>query len=154
MQTHIYAILHPFKKSLTKNRAYKRLLNEKSRWSSFILFVGLSGCMGIYEGGFECPPGKGVGCKSISEVNQMINAGLLPVKPMLVPSSECKDCGEDRTGPSLPSSSLEEARVWYVPSEWSPVSRLMGSSPSPSGLENSSSREGRSNSPLVIRGGR
>lgn len=38
----------------------------------------LSGCMGIYEGGFECPAGVGVGCKSISEVNDMVNQGELP----------------------------------------------------------------------------
>jgi len=89
MQNHIYAILHPLKKYLTENDSYKRLLKEKRcHWISLALFIGLSGCMGIYEGGFECPPGKGVGCKSISEVNQMINAGMLPVKSMLVPFSE------------------------------------------------------------------
>lgn len=38
----------------------------------------LTGCMGIYEGGFECPAGIGVGCKSISEVNDMVNGGLFP----------------------------------------------------------------------------
>ena len=38
----------------------------------------LSGCMGVYEGGFECPPGKGMGCKSISEVNQMVNQCSVP----------------------------------------------------------------------------
>lgn len=153
MQTHIYAILHSLKKSLAENGSYKSLLKEKSyRWLSLALFLGLSGCMGIYEGGFECPPGKGVGCKSISEVNQMINAGVLPVKSMLVPSPECNDCGEDRTRPSLPPSSLEEARVWYVPSKWSPVSRLSGPTHLHSGLKNPSSRKGRSNSPLVIRG--
>ena len=153
MQTYIYAILHSLKKYLTENGSYKRLLKEKScRWISLALFIGLSGCMGIYEGGFECPPGKGVGCKSISEVNQMINAGMLPVKSILVPSSECKDCVEDRTRPSLPLSSFEEARVWYVPSEWSPVSRLSGPTHLHSGLKNPSSRKGRSNSSLVIRG--
>lgn len=38
----------------------------------------LTGCMGIYEGGFECPAGAGVGCKSISEVNTMVDRGELP----------------------------------------------------------------------------
>lgn len=33
----------------------------------------LSGCMGVYEGGFECPPGKGLGCTSISEVNKAVD---------------------------------------------------------------------------------
>lgn len=40
------------------------------------LALSLSGCMGVYEGGFECPPGEGVGCKSISEVNHMVDQGL------------------------------------------------------------------------------
>ncbi len=40
------------------------------------LALSLSGCMGVYEGGFECPPGEGVGCKSISEVNYMVDQGL------------------------------------------------------------------------------
>lgn len=35
--------------------------------------LALNGCMGVYEGGFECPPGRGVGCKSISEVNEMVD---------------------------------------------------------------------------------
>src|SRR5438445_5750924 len=38
----------------------------------------LAGCMGVYEGGFECPAGTGVGCKSISDVNEMVNEGTLP----------------------------------------------------------------------------
>lgn len=42
----------------------------------FFLPLILSGCMGIYEGGFECPPGEGTKCKSISEVNELINRRL------------------------------------------------------------------------------
>jgi len=36
-----------------------------------VLSVITSSC-GIYRGGFECPPGKGVGCVSTSEVLDMI----------------------------------------------------------------------------------
>ncbi|OJW49662.1 MAG: hypothetical protein BGO67_03915 [Alphaproteobacteria bacterium 41-28] len=43
---------------------------------SALLPLCLTGCMGVYEGGFECPPGEGVKCKSISDVNQMVNQGL------------------------------------------------------------------------------
>lgn len=57
----------------------------------------LSGCMGIYEGGFECPAGTGVGCKSISEVNHMINQGTLPKAQV----------------EQLEPSKLE---IWYAPS--------------------------------------
>jgi hypothetical protein len=37
----------------------------------------LTSCMGIYENSFECPPGKGIGCSSISEVNVMVDQGKL-----------------------------------------------------------------------------
>ncbi|MCB1107463.1 MAG: hypothetical protein KDK76_05135 [Chlamydiia bacterium] len=35
------------------------------------LCLAVSGCS-IYKSGFECPPGKGVGCASTSEVLDMI----------------------------------------------------------------------------------
>lgn len=57
----------------------------------------LSSCMGVYEGGFECPPGKGVGCKSISEVNQMV------------------DQHSENELPGLEKPYLE-SRIWYNPS--------------------------------------
>lgn len=53
-----------------KNKIYKAF--------SIALSFSLSGCMGIYEGGFECPAGVGVGCKSISDVNTMVNQGDIP----------------------------------------------------------------------------
>lgn len=56
-----------------KNKIYKAL--------SITLSFSLSGCMGIYEGGFECPAGVGVGCKSISDVNTMVNQGDIPKAP-------------------------------------------------------------------------
>lgn len=57
----------------------------------------LSGCMGIYEGGFECPAGTGVGCKSISDVNTMVNQGEIPKAP-----------------PEQPMPAKLE--IWYAPS--------------------------------------
>lgn len=52
--------------------------------------------MGVYEGGFECPPGTGVGCKSISDVNQMVNDGELPQKPLPdLPQTHCEKCGSN-----------------------------------------------------------
>lgn len=35
------------------------------------LAVLMTGC-GIYRSGFECPPGRGIGCASTSEVLDMI----------------------------------------------------------------------------------
>src|SRR4051812_47631238 len=43
---------------------------------SIINLVILSGCS-TYSETFDCPPGSGVGCKSISEVDQMIDEGKL-----------------------------------------------------------------------------
>lgn len=56
----------------------------------------LSGCMGVYEGGFECPAGTGVGCKSISEVNDLVNAGEVPKKGASVVATQ-------------------EPEIWYSP---------------------------------------
>lgn len=62
----------------------------------------LSGCMGIYEGGFECPAGTGVGCKSISEVNTMVNQGELPKG----------DLSKIQVEPPTPIN----YEIWYAPS--------------------------------------
>jgi conjugal transfer pilus assembly protein TraV len=42
-----------------------------------LLVIGLQGCSGPKQT-FDCPYGKGVGCRSISEVNQAVNEGQLP----------------------------------------------------------------------------
>ncbi len=79
------------------------------------LALALSGCMGIYEGGFECPPGHGVGCKSISEVNQMVNQGDLPEKTVsdLSPSqTPCEQCGATRDQPIDPQHP-GKPEIWY-----------------------------------------
>ena len=75
----------------------------------------LQGCMGIYEGGFECPPGRGVGCKSISDVNQMVNQGELPENavPDLPPSQPpCEQCGANRDQP-IDLKHPERPEIWY-----------------------------------------
>jgi hypothetical protein len=37
----------------------------------------LSACT-PYTESFDCPPGRGVGCRSLSTVNQMVEEGILP----------------------------------------------------------------------------
>lgn len=82
------------------------------------LGLSLSGCMGVYEGGFECPPAKGVQCKSISEVNQMINQQKMmrtPTVEIEQPQLETLElngsvCGKDHAG----SCSLTP-EIWYAP---------------------------------------
>lgn len=74
--------------------------------------------MGVYEGGFECPPGKGVQCKSISEVNRMVNQQTMMKTPVLeieqpdLETLELNDvsCGNDRER----SCSLTP-EIWYAP---------------------------------------
>ena len=62
--------------------------------------------MGVYEGGFECPPGKGVGCKSISEVNHMIDLNKPDLTPQIwfnpnVDDTECSNCSPKQKSKEL-----------------------------------------------------
>jgi Type IV conjugative transfer system lipoprotein (TraV) len=43
-----------------------------------LILITLSGCS-TYSETFDCPPGSGVGCKSLSAVNQMMEEGRLPL---------------------------------------------------------------------------
>lgn len=78
------------------------------------LSLSLSGCMGVYEGGFECPPGEGVGCKSISEVNQMVDQGLGNKNPSLETDPQKTEDNEPvcKKGSGSCSASPE---IWYAP---------------------------------------
>lgn len=73
--------------------------------------LALSGCMGVYDGGFECPPGEGVGCKSISEVNHMVDEGTLPKKQDDLHATTCEQCGSN---PQF-QKDIEEFHIWYSP---------------------------------------
>ncbi len=104
--------------------------NTKRIALSLTLPLTLTGCMGIYEGGFECPPGEGAKCKSISEVNAMVNQGTLP-PPALVASVDsvntspdmsadtsccgdsCLSCGEQESHASCKTSESHE--IWWGP---------------------------------------
>lgn len=81
----------------------------------------LSGCMGVYEEGFECPPGEGVGCKSISDVNQMVNQGELPPTELNKQDSQTKSvnrgCSCGAAHPDAPFLPSEVPTIWY--STWS-----------------------------------
>ena len=79
----------------------------------------LSGCMGIYEGGFECPPGKGVGCKSISEVNTMVNQEEIPLSENGEQESDMEQTEEEENVEcscgSNSNSLTSDSRIWYSP---------------------------------------
>ena len=86
-------------------------LSKLSQYCTLSAALCLAGCMGVYEGGFECPPGIGVGCKSISEVNQMVEQGELP-KEQNEPQPSCQQCNST---PDFPQNHSEEPTIWYSP---------------------------------------
>ena len=85
---------------------------------SAILPFCLQGCMGVYEGGFECPPGEGVKCKSISEVNKMVDqcstfsaqCSASSVQNPKCEIPELRDQGSIGTAPTIQTS-----EIWYSP---------------------------------------
>lgn len=44
-----------------------------------ITLATISGCT-PYSESFDCPPGRGVGCKSLNVINQMVEEGKLPLE--------------------------------------------------------------------------
>ncbi len=91
---------------------------DKRNGTSYIfllcLSLSLTGCMGIYEGGFECPPGSGVGCKSISDVNTMINRNQLPGTKNQ--ETEENTVSYDPTAHNSHHLIPESTEIWYAPS--------------------------------------
>jgi uncharacterized membrane protein len=79
------------------------------------LSLSLSGCMGVYEGGFECPPGEGVGCKSISEVNQMVDQGLGNKNPSLETDPQKTEDNEAVCKKGSSGSCSATSEIWYAP---------------------------------------
>lgn len=61
-------------KSLQKSYRFEKALMILT--SNVLILISLSGC-GVYRQTFDCPPGKGVGCRSISEVNEMVDKDIL-----------------------------------------------------------------------------
>lgn len=84
------------------------------------LSLSLTGCMGIYEGGFECPPGEGTKCKSISEVNDLVNKGEIPKKASSLSSEEeCTPChsslDNNKDDQLQPVQPIEAPAIWWAP---------------------------------------
>ncbi len=79
---------------------------------SLLLLVGASGCTGMSKT-FDCPQKPGVNCKSITEINTLVDGGLLPQK-------DCINGGcEKITHSALPSDSIPTQRlpIWLAPFE-------------------------------------
>lgn len=89
---------------------------------SLMMISLLSGCsmMGVYEGGFDCPPGQGVGCKPISEVNNMVNAGKIPPQD----SSDKKEVSEETSGQKCTTCKVKtsgaggDEDIWWAEPLW------------------------------------
>jgi hypothetical protein len=119
-------LLYPESFSFIKIKKIARALICPTKWrfrsDRRVIVTGialsLSGCMGVYEGGFECPPGEGVGCKSISEVNEMVNHGLGTRKQEPSTQSSEEETKETvcRKGASCPSTP-DSSEIWYAPRE-------------------------------------
>ncbi|HUX78523.1 MAG TPA: hypothetical protein VMW10_02075 [Alphaproteobacteria bacterium] len=100
---------------------------KKNSISILGIALCLTGCMGVYEGGFECPPGEGVGCKSISEVNEMINHGELPkgdlpkgeILNQSLPDFSQVPC-QCRSNPDaeIAPDHSQKPQIWYAPWVW------------------------------------
>ena len=100
-----------------QTRLFKIRVHFQRHLSMKIALIGpllLSGCMGIYEGGFECPPGKGLGCTSTSDVNEKVNQEYGTQKAL--PSDETKDeeCVPCKGKPCAPTPPQDE-EVWFAP---------------------------------------
>src|SRR3954466_4109544 len=105
-----------------------------------ISLLGLSFCFSLCACSttsetFDCPAGKGVGCKSISEVNQMVDQGglereagkgkqsiILPLEPLSNPIM-ATDSSAVESSAAIPFSDSmavhriqeEHLRVWIAP---------------------------------------
>ena len=76
------------------------------------LVLSLSGCS-TYSETFDCPPGLGVGCKSLSDVNQMVEDGTLPVK-VVSPKPVKLDKSSSPKSSQVPDNQVTDKRlkVW------------------------------------------
>lgn len=92
------------------------------------IFIGstflLSACS-VSKESFDCPAGKGVGCRSISQVNEMVNSGTLnpTKKDTQKPAKDPKDMSsaflsaDDFSTEGMIIERVKEAhlRVWVAP---------------------------------------
>lgn len=82
-----------------------------------LCLISLSGCSN-YSETFDCSPGPGVGCKSLSQVNQMVEKGHLPYREEEDTSmvATIPDRPIPREGPvTLTAEAMPTQRVWFAP---------------------------------------
>lgn len=82
-----------------------------------LCLISLSGCS-TYSETFDCSPGQGVGCKSLSQVNQMVEKGHLPLREEeeTATMTPIPDRDLPRDGPvTLTAEAVPTQRVWFAP---------------------------------------
>lgn len=78
---------------------------------SMMLCFFLTGCMGINKK-FDCPLKGGVTCKSVSEVNDLVDRGSLPYKENDKKGSSSCFLLKPKPSKTPPSKTLN---VWFAP---------------------------------------
>lgn len=77
-----------------------------------ITLASLSGCT-PYSESFDCPPGQGVGCKSLNVINQMVEEGKLPLEGVPLEGNEAHENNSRERG--FPTGELIEANNGLLP---------------------------------------
>lgn len=81
--------------------------NPLRRYSLLSITLGtISGCT-PYSESFDCPPGHGVGCKSLNVINQMVEDGKLPLEGVPLEGNEALENNSQKSG--FPTGELIEA---------------------------------------------
>ena len=62
----------------SKNTLLRAIFKKAKSQLTLVIFIcllmlGVTGCASTYKESFDCAPGNGVGCKSITQVNQLID---------------------------------------------------------------------------------
>lgn len=76
----------------------------------------LSACT-PYTESFDCPPGRGVGCQSLSTVNQMVEEGELPYGNLPYGKLPLEDQSPKREQKTLFDPPMIEAKAPLLPDE-------------------------------------
>ena len=69
------------------------------RFFILVIVCFLTGCS-HGKNTFDCPPARGIGCESVSKVNDLINTEQLD---SFIEAQNCKDCKKQNLPPSQPT---------------------------------------------------
>lgn len=77
------------------------------------LLVLLTGCTN-YRNHFDCPPSPGVGCRSVSQIEEMIREqrGEVDAFMGLCPQEMCEDRPESKDKPAVSSQTASQPKLY------------------------------------------